>query len=126
MAMDKTGYVSVGAEIEDEIMPDRVIFSIGFGGRRTTKESCLEDYNTDRARVAAALAPFGLDSELTCCRYTCYAQTTRKGATIVGYNYYAYGTVTAPVDSTNFAAVWTALNTCESHADMSIRFELAD
>lgn len=126
MATDKTGYVSVGAEIEDEVMPDRVIFSIGFGGRRTTKESCLEDYNTDRARVAAALAPFGLDSVLTCCRYTCYAQTTRKKATIVGYNYYAYGTVAAPVDSTDFAAVWTALNTCESHADMSIRFELAD
>lgn len=126
MSMDKTGYVSVGAEIEDEVMPDRVVFSIGFGGRRTTKESCLEDYNADRFRVAAALAPFGLDSELTCCRYTCYAQTTRKKATIVGYNYYAYGTVTAPVDSTDFAAVWTALNTCGSHADMSIRFELAD
>ena len=126
MATDKTGYVSVGAEIEDEVMPDRAIFSIGFGGRRTTKESCLEDYNTDRARVAAALAPFGLDSELTCCRYTCYAQMTRKKATIVGYNYYAYGTVAAPVDSTDFAAVWTALNTCESHPDMSIRFELAD
>lgn len=106
MAMDKTGYVSVGTEIEDEVMPDRVIFSIDFGGRRATRESCLEDYNTDRARVAAALAPFGLDSELTCCRYTCYAQTTRKKATIVGYNYYAYGTVTAPVDSTDFAAVW--------------------
>lgn len=28
MATDKTGYVSVGAEIEDEVMPDRVIFSI--------------------------------------------------------------------------------------------------
>lgn len=126
MSMDKTGCVSVGAEIEDEVMPDRVVFSIGFGGRRTTKESCLEDYNADRFRVAAALAPFGLDSELTCCRYTCYAQTTRKKATIVGYNYYAYGTVTAPVDSTDFAAVWTALNTCGSHADMSIRFELAD
>lgn len=126
MSMDKTGYVSVGAEIEDEIMPDRVIFSIGFGGRRTTKESCLEDYNADRARVADALAPFGLDSELTCCRYTCYAQTTRKKATIVGYNYYAYGTVTAPVDSIDFVSVWTALNTCGSHADMGIRFELAD
>lgn len=126
MSMDKTGCVSVGAEIEDEIMPDRVIFSIGFGGRRTTKESCLEDYNADRARVADALAPFGLDSELTCCRYTCYAQTTRKKATIVGYNYYAYGTVTAPVDSTDFVSVWTALNTCGSHADMGIRFELAD
>lgn len=126
MSMDKTGYVSVGAEIEDEVMPDRVIFSIGFGGRRTTKESCLEDYNADRARVADALAPFGLDSELTCCRYTCYAQTTRKKATIVDYNYYAYGTVTAPVDSTDFASVWTALNTCGSHADMGIRFELAD
>jgi len=126
MSMDKTGYVSVGAEIEDEIMPDRVIFSIGFGGRRTTKESCLEDYNADRARVADALAPFGLDSELTCCRYICYAQTTRKKATIVGYNYYAYGTVTAPVDSTDFVSVWTALNTCGSHADMGIRFELAD
>ena len=57
MATDKTGYVSVGAEIEDEVMPDRVIFSIGFDGRRTTKESCLEDYNTDRARVAPRWRP---------------------------------------------------------------------
>lgn len=126
MATDKTGYVSVGAQIEDKVMPDRVVFSIGFGGRFDTKEACLDDYNADRARVAAALAPFGLDSELTCRRYTCYAQTTRKKATIVGYNYYAYGTVAASVDSTDFAAVWTALNTCGSHADMNIRFELAD
>lgn len=126
MATDKTGYVSVGARIEDIVMPDRVIFSIGFGGRFDTKETCLEDYNADRAKVAAALAPFGLDGELTCRGYTCYAQTTRKRAIIVGYEYYACGTVAAPVDSTDFAAVWTALNTCGSHADMNIRFELAD
>ena len=126
MAADKTGYVSVGARIEDKVMPDRVIFSIGFGGRFDTKEACLDDYNADRAKVAAALAPFGLDDELTCRRYTCYAQTTRKRAIIVGYDYYAYGTVAAPVDSTDCAAVWTALNTCGSHADMNIRFELAD
>lgn len=126
MATDKTGYVSVGARIEDKIMPDRVIFSIGFGGRFDTKEACLDDYNADRAKVAAALAPFGLDDELTCRRYTCYAQTTHKRAIIVGYDYYAYGTVAAPVDSVDCAAVWAALNTCGSHADMNIRFELAD
>lgn len=126
MATDKTGYVSVGARIEDKVMPDRVVFSIGFGGRFDTKEACLDDYNADRAKVAAALAPFGLDDELTCRRYTCYAQTTRKRAIIVGYDYYAYGTVAAPVDSVDCAAVWTALNTCGSHADMNIRFELAD
>ncbi len=126
MSTDKTGYVSVGAEIEDKVMPDRVVFDIGFGGRFDTKEACLDDYNVDRAKVAAALVPFGLDGELTCRRYTCYAQTTRKRAIIVGYNYYAYGTVAASVDSTDFAAVWTALNTCGSHADMNIRFELAD
>lgn len=126
MATDKTGCVSVGARIEDKVMPDRVIFSIGFGGRFDTKEACLDDYNADRAKVAAALALFGLDDELTCRRYTCYAQTTRKRAIIVGYDYYAYGTVAAPVDSIDCAAVWTALNTCGSHADMNIRFELAD
>ena len=48
MATDKTGYVSVGAQIEDKVMPDRVIFSIGFGGRFDTKEACLDDYNADR------------------------------------------------------------------------------
>ena len=126
MATDKTGYVSVGARIEDKVMPDRVIFSLGFGGRFDTKEACLDDYNADRAKVAAALAPFGLDDELTCRRYTCYAQTTRKRAIIVGYDYYAYGTVAAPVDSIDCAAVWTALNTCGSRADMNIRFELSD
>ena len=78
MATDKSGYVSVGAQIEDKVMPDRVIFSIGFGGRFDTKEACLDDYNADRAKVAAALAPFGLDDELACRRYTCYAQATRK------------------------------------------------
>lgn len=31
MSMDKTGFVSVGAEIEDEVMPDRVVFSIFLG-----------------------------------------------------------------------------------------------
>lgn len=33
MAMDKTGYVSVGAEMEEKVMPDRIVFSIGFGIR---------------------------------------------------------------------------------------------
>lgn len=66
MSMDKAGFVSVGAEIEDEVMPDRVVFSICFGGSFDTKEACLDDYNADRVKVATALAPFGLDGELTC------------------------------------------------------------
>ena len=82
MSMDKTGFVSVGAEIEDEVMPDRVVFSICFGGSFDTKEACLNDYNADRVKVAAALVPFGLDDELTCRGYACYARTTRRKATI--------------------------------------------
>lgn len=50
MSMDKTGFVSVGAEIEDEVMPDRVVFSICFGGSFDTKEACLNDYNADRVK----------------------------------------------------------------------------
>ena len=80
MSMDKTGFVSVGAEIEDEVMPDRVVFSICFGGSFDTKEACLNDYNADRVKVAAALVPFGLDDELTCRGYACYARNdTQKG-----------------------------------------------
>lgn len=95
MSMDKTGFVSVGAEIEDEVMPDRVVFSICFGGSFDTKEACLNDYNADRVKVAAALVPFGLDDELTCRGYACYARTTRRKATITGYSYHAYGTIAA-------------------------------
>lgn len=126
MAMDKTGYVSVGAEVEDEVMPDRVVFSICFGGSFDTKEACLDDYNEDRAKVAAALAPFGLDDELTCRGYSCYARTTRRKATVMGYSYHAYGTIAAPIDAIDVAAVWTALNACGSRADMTVGFDLAD
>lgn len=126
MSMDKAGYVSVGAEIEDEVMPDRVVFSICFGGGFDTKEACLDDYNEDRAKVAAALAPFGLDDELTCRGYTCYARTTRRKATITGYSYRAYGTIAVLLDDIDVAAVWTALNTCGSRADMTVGFDLAD
>ena len=85
MATDKTGYVSVGARIEDKVMPDRVIFSIGFGGRFDTKEACLDDYNADRAKVAAALALFGLDDELTCRRYCpLYPCDADEGISCVG------------------------------------------
>lgn len=126
MSMDKAGYVSVGAEVEDEVMPDRVVFSICFGGGFDTKEACLDDYNADRAKVAAALAPFGLDAELTCRGYTCYARTTRRKATVLGYSYHAYGTIAASIDAVDVAAIWTALNTCGSRADMSVGFDLAD
>ena len=126
MSMDKAGYVSVGAEVEEEVMPDRVVFSICFGGGFDTKEACLDDYNADRAKVAAALAPFGLDDELTCRGYTCYARTTRRKATVLGYGYHAYGTIAAPIDAVDVAAVWTALNTCGSRANMSVDFDLAD
>lgn len=126
MAMDKTGYVSVGAEVEDEVMPDRVVFSVCFGGGFDTKEACLDDYNEDRAKVAAALAPFGLDDELTCRGYSCYARTTRRKATVMGYSYHAYGTIAASIDAIDVAAVWTALNTCGSRADMTVGFDLAD
>lgn len=126
MSMDKAGYVSVGAEVEDEVMPDRVVFSICFGGGFDTKEACLDNYNKDRAKVAAALAPFGLDAELTCRGYTCYARSTRRRATVLGYSYHAYGTIAAQIDAIDVAAVWTALNTCGSRADMSVDFDLAD
>ena len=124
--MDKTWFVSVGAEIEDEVMPDRVVFSICFGGSFDTKEACLNDYNADRVKVAAALVPFGLDDELTCRGYACYARTTRRKATITGYSYHAYGTIAASIDAVDVAAIWTALNTCGSRADMSVGFDLAD
>lgn len=126
MSMGKAGFVSVGAEVEDKVMPDRVVFSICFGGSFDTKEACLDDYNADRAKVAAALAPFGLDDELTCRGYTCYARTTRRKATITGYSYRAYGTIAVLLDDIDVAAVWTALNTCGSRADMTVGFDLAD
>ena len=126
MAADKTGYVSVGTEVEDEVMPDRVVFSICFGGGFDTKGACLDDYNEDRAKVAAALAPFGLDDELTCRGYSCYARTTRRKVTVMGYRYHAYGTIAVLLDDIDVAAVWTALNTCGSRADMTVGFDLAD
>ena len=49
MSTDKAGFVSVGAEIEDEVMPDRVVFSICFGGSFDTKEACLDDYDAEYA-----------------------------------------------------------------------------
>lgn len=91
-----------------------------------TKEACLDDYNDDRAKVAAALAPFGLDVELTCRGYSCYARTTRRKATVVGYSHHAYGTIAAPIDAIDVAAVWTVLNTCGSRAGMRVGFDLAD
>lgn len=126
MAVEKTGFVSVGAEVEDEIMPDKAIFRIGFCGRRDTREECLEDYTAERERVASALEAFELKDELTCRGYTCYANTSRKKRNVVGYSYYAYGTIAAPLEKVDVGAVWAALNLCGSHADMDVDFDLYD
>lgn len=51
MATDKTGYVSVGAEIEDEVMPDRVVFS-----------TALEEASIPRRRAWTTTTPIALRS----------------------------------------------------------------
>lgn len=126
MASTNSGYISVGASVEDKVMPDRVAFEICFEGSKRTKDECLADYNADRARVARALAPFGLDKELTCKRYSCYSRTTRKKNAVLGYSYYAHGSIEADLASIDHAAVWQALNTCGVRADMGVSFGIKD
>lgn len=126
MSKAKLGFISVGARISDMVMPDRVIYRICFEGQKPTKDECLADYNADRARVAKALVPFGLDGELTCRRYSCYARTSRKKNAVLGYSYYAYGTIAARLADIDHSAVWEALNTSGARADMSIEFDIED
>lgn len=106
MANTNSGYISVGASVEDKVMPDRVTFKICFEGSKRTKDECLAGYNADRARIAKALAPFGLGKELTCKRYSCYSRTTRKKNTVLGYSYYAHGSIETDLASVDHAAVW--------------------
>ncbi|WP_317431702.1 SIMPL domain-containing protein [Parolsenella catena] len=126
MANTNSGYISVGASVEDKVMPDRVTFKICFEGSKRTKDECLAGYNADRARIAKALAPFGLDKELTCKRYSCYSRTTRKKNTILGYSYYAHGSIETDLASVDHAAVWQTLNTCGVRADMDVSFGIKD
>lgn len=126
MANTNSGYISVGASVEDKVMPDRVTFMICFEGSKRTKDECLADYNADRARIAKALAPFGLDKELTCKRYSCYSRTTHKKNTVLGYLYYAHGSIETDLASVDHAAVWQTLNTCGVRADMDVSFGVKD
>lgn len=126
MANTNSGYISVGASVEDKVMPDRVTFKICFEGSKRTKDECLADYSADRARIAKALAPFGLDKELTCKRYSCYSRTTRKKNTVLGYSYYAHESIETDLASVDHAAVWQALNTCGVRADMDVSFGIKD
>lgn len=126
MANTNSGYISVGASVEDKVMPESVTFKICFEGSKRTKDECLAGYNADRARIAKALAPFGLDKELTCKRYSCYSRTTRKKNTVLGYSYYAHGSIETDLASVDHAAVWQALNTCGVRADMDVSFGIND
>ena len=126
MANTNSGYISVGASVEDKVMPDRVTFKICFEDSKRTKDECLAGYNADRARIAKALAPFGLGEELTCKRYSCYSRTTRKKNTVLGYSYYAHGSIETDLASVDHAAVWQALNTCGVRADMDVSFGIKD
>lgn len=120
------GYVSVGAEVEDEVMPDEATFRIRFGGRLPSRGECLADYAAEQQKVRAALSPFGLADRLGCRRYSCYAHTTRKKAVVDGFDYYAYGTVSAPAADIDAGEVWAALSTCGIHADASVELGFSD
>lgn len=120
------GYISVGAEVEDEVMPDEVTFRISFGGRFPSKGECLADYAAEQERVRTALSPFGLADRLGCRRYSCYAHTTRKKAVVDGFDYYAYGAVSAPAADIDAGEVLAALSTCGIHADASVEFGFSD
>lgn len=120
------GYISVGAEVEDEVMPDEVTFRISFGGRFPSKGECLADYAAEQERVRTALSPFGLADRLGCRRYSCYAHTTRKKAVVDGFDYYAYGAVSALAADIDAGEVLAALSTCGIHADASVEFGFSD
>lgn len=120
------GYVSVGAEVEDEVVPDEVTFRIRFGGRFPSKAECLTDYSAEQKKIKGALSSFGLADRLGCRRYSCYAHTTRKKAVVDGFDYCAYGTVSTPAAEIDAGEVWAALSTCGAHASSSVEFGFSD
>lgn len=118
--------VRVGADVSDEVRPDRVEFVVRFEGRKPTKEDCRAAYLEDVGRLRDALAPLGLADEVTTSGYGCHATYCRRKGPGGSYDYCARGSLRLPLEGSDVEGVWDALVAAGVRGGMRAHFYLED
>lgn len=118
--------VRVGADVSDEVRPDRVVFTVRFEGRHPSKEECRAAYVEDVGRLRDALIPLGLADEVTTWGYGCYATYRRRKGPGGSYDYYASGALRLALGDADVEAVWDAFAASGVRGGMGVRYELED
>ncbi len=118
--------VCVSATVEDAVEPDIAEFRIRFEWHGLTQEECTKQYSEDVKRAQDALRKLGLEDELKVSGFTSYANRSRRGRTITGYEYVARGALRLKRAEHDVPAVWTALAKSGIKATINVYFSLED
>lgn len=118
--------VCVSATARDSVESEVAKFSIRFQGHGRNQDECTKQYVEDLKRAQAALKQFGLENELKVFGYTSYADRSRRGRTISGYEYSALGLLRVKMSEYDISAIWTALAKSTIKATTDVLFSLED
>ena len=118
--------VCVNAAVEGYAEPDIAEFSIRFQWHGKSQEECARQYAEDVKRTQEALKPFELENELKVSGYSSYANRSRHGRTITGYEYSARGVLRLKMQERDVSAIWTALAKSAIRGTINVYFSLDD
>ena len=118
--------VCVSATIKDAVEPDIAEFRIRFEWHGQSQEACTKQYSEDVRCAQDALRKLGLEDELKVSGFTSYANRSRRGRTITGYEYVARGVLRLKRVEHDIPAVWTALAKSGIKATINVYFSLED
>ncbi|WP_102372451.1 SIMPL domain-containing protein [Enorma phocaeensis] len=118
--------VCVNATVEDSVEPDIAEFRIWFQGHGADQTQCAKQYAGDVKRVQDALKKLGIEDAFKTSAYTSYANRSRRGRTITGYEYSARGTLLLKRAEYDVSAIWTVLAKSEIRATLDVHFSLDD
>ena len=118
--------VCVSATVEDYVEPDMAEFSIRFQWHGQSQDECTKQYAEDVKRAQEALKPFELEDELKVSGYSSYANRSRHGRTITGYEYSARGALRLKRSEHDIPAIWTALAKPAIRGTINVYFSLDD
>lgn len=118
--------ICVNATAKDSVEADIAKFRIRFQGHGRDQNECTKQYAEDVKRAQAALKQFGLENELKVFGYASYANHSRRGRTITGYEYSALGLLHFKMSEHVVAAIWTALAKSAIKATIDVFFSLED
>ncbi len=118
--------VKVGATATASVEPDTAVFELRFGCRCKSQKACIDDYDSELAKVKGTLARFGIEEELKTSGYHTYAHRTGKKRSIDGYEYGSRGILKVKRESYDVGAIWQALSESSTCASFGLSFELVD